>query len=151
MRNPLRSLASLIRGALWLLRAGGLRADVDRLVRREQRRRWLEAGDLRGYEQRVSSQNGEDGIIREILQRIGTRHRYFVEFGVESGRECNCARLAREENWAGLFLEADETHFAGLVENYRGRPQIRCVRAAVGSDNIEALFTARGVPADLDV
>src|SRR5947209_4882025 len=119
MRHSLRSLASVARGALWLLRAGGLRADVDRLLRREQRRRWLEAGDLRGYEHRVFSQNGEDGIVREILQRVGAPRRHFVEFGVESGAECNCARLAREEGWAGLFLEADAEHFAKLAANYR--------------------------------
>src|SRR3954470_11972762 len=115
----LRSLASLVRGALWVLRAGGLRADMDVLLRRELRRRWLEAGDLRGYEECVSSQNGEDGIIREILQRIGVQRRYFVEFGVESGQECNCARLVRQEDWSGLFLEADAGQFARLAENYR--------------------------------
>jgi hypothetical protein len=147
----LRSLASLVRGALWLLRAGGLRADVDLLLRRELRRRWLAAGDLRGYEECVSAQNGEDGIIREILQRVGVGRRYFVEFGVESGQECNCARLVRQEHWSGLFLEADAAHFAQLTENYRDYPQIRCARAAVTSNNIEDLLAAHEVPADLDV
>src|SRR5437763_12908128 len=121
----LRSLASLVRGALWLLRAGGLRADMDFLVYREVRRRWLEAGDLRGYEQRVSSQNGEDGIIREILRRVGTGPRCFVEYGAESGHEGNCARLARAEGWAGLFLEADPEHFAKLAAHYRDFPRVR--------------------------
>jgi hypothetical protein len=147
----LRSLASLVRGALWLLRAGGLRADMDVLLRRELRRRWLEAGDLRGYEACVSSQNGEDGILREILQRIGVARRYFVEFGVESAAECNCARLAREEQWAGLFLEADAAHAARLAENYRGHPQVRCARAEVTSANIESLLAAHEVPADFDL
>jgi hypothetical protein len=65
--------------------------------------RWLEAGDLRALERKVYSQNGEDGILGEIFRRIGTTHRYFVEFGVETGRECNSARLVFQEQWRGLF------------------------------------------------
>src|SRR5205807_4442464 len=70
--------------------------------------------DLRHFERRVSSQNGEDGILEEILRRVGTKIKYFVEFGVESGRECNCARLVREEDWHGLFIEPDPELFAEL-------------------------------------
>src|SRR6516225_11026609 len=55
---------------------------------------------LQVFERRVYSQNGEDGILEEILRRIGVCGRFFVEFGVETGAECNCARLAREENWS---------------------------------------------------
>src|SRR5262245_52590311 len=65
-----------------------------------------ESGDLRSFEQSVHSQNGEDGIIREIFRRIGVKHRIFVEFGVETGMECNCARLVRQERWSGVFLES---------------------------------------------
>src|SRR4051794_15249841 len=102
--SVMRSLASAARGALWLVRAGGLRDQLQRLVQGGQRRRWLEAGDLRGYERRVYSQNGEDGIIQEILGRVGVLNRFFVEVGVESGRECNCARLLLEEGWRGVFF-----------------------------------------------
>jgi hypothetical protein len=44
--------------------------------------RWRETNDLRAYEKTVFSQNGEDGIIQEILRRIGTETKFFVEFGV---------------------------------------------------------------------
>src|SRR5262245_5040521 len=63
-------------------------------------RPWHEL-DLRNFERRVYSQNGEDGILEEIFRRVGTTNRFFVEFGVESGAECNCARLALEEGWQG--------------------------------------------------
>lgn len=149
--SVMRSLASAARGALWLVRAGGLRDQLQSLLVQEQRRRWREAGDLRAYERRVYSQNGEDGILQEILRRVGVRTRFFVEIGVESGRECNCARLVLEEGWRGVLVEADPGHFAALAERYRAHEGVRCVRAVVASTNIEELLRANGVPRDLDV
>jgi hypothetical protein len=147
----MRSLASAARGALWLVRAGGLREQLRRLLLRERRARWLQAGDLRAFERRVHSQNGEDGILQEILRRVGTLNRFFVEVGVESGAECNCARLALEEGWHGLFLEADAGQFAGLARRYARREGVRCMHAAVTSANVEALLAGADVPRDFDV
>jgi hypothetical protein len=147
----MRSLASAARGALWLLRAGGLREQLHRLVFRERRRRWLQAGDLRAYERRVFSQNGEDGIIQEILRRVGTREHLFVEIGAESGEECNCARLALEEGWRGLFLEADADHFQKLARRYAEWDAVHCAHATVTSANVEKLLWAAEVPEEFDV
>ena len=119
--------------------------------RRQQQARWLQARDLRAYEHKVFSQNGEDGIIQEILYRIGTSTRYFVEFGVESGIECNCARLALEEGWRGLFMEAADQDFERLSERYCAYPAVRCVKAIVTSQNIETLLAENEVPHDLDM
>src|SRR5947209_14459931 len=127
--SVMRSLASAARGALWLVRAGGLRDQLQRLLLQEQRRRWRAADDLRAYERRVYSQNGEDGILQEILGRVGVLNRFFVEVGVESGRECNCARLVLEENWRGVFVEAEARHFGALAERYSLQEGVSCVRA----------------------
>ena len=147
----LRSMASAAKGALWLVRAGGLRDQIKHLQRVQDHHRWWQARDLRAYELKVYSQNGEDGILKEILRRIGVRHRFFVEFGVETGAECNCARLARDEGWAGVFLEASPELFAGLQANYRPFGAVRCQQAAVTSRNIEDLLAAHQVPTDFDV
>jgi FkbM family methyltransferase len=118
----------------------------------EQRRaRWRAGGDLRGFERRASSQNGEDGILEEILRRVGPVPPFFVEFGVESGVECNCARLVVEEGWAGLFLEADESMFAALRERYRGRTGVQTVCSCVSSANIEDLLRGANVPEEFGV
>jgi hypothetical protein len=106
---------------------------------------------LQAFERRVYSQNGEDGILEEILRRIGVSGRFFVEFGVETGAECNCARLAREENWSGLFMEADPVLFVALAESYRVLPAVRCVHAIISSDNIEQLLADNGVPEEFGV
>ena len=120
-------------------------------VRPRQKEMWRETGDLRAFERKVYSQNGEDGILEEILRRINVRRGFFVEFGVESGIECNCARLAFEEHWAGLFIEGDANEFAKLSQRYAGRDGVQCVSAWVTSDNIEEIFDAARVPPDFDV
>lgn len=180
----LARVTSALRGALWLVRARGLRASLDDCAGRlgeidarieeaarrlaetyrrdwesaqrqaraaEQRQRWLEARDLRAFERRAYSQNGEDGIIEEIFRRVGAETRQFVEFGVESGAECNCARLALEEGWGGLFLEADPDHFERLAGRYRGHGGVRCARSLVTSANIERLLEENGVPRAFDL
>ncbi len=40
-------------------------------------------------QRREFSQNREDGMIAAIFAMVGTTNRYFVEFGVEDGIQCN--------------------------------------------------------------
>lgn len=102
--------------------------------------------ELRGY-----SQNGEDGVIAEILRRIGVDQPFFVEFGVESGIEGNCVYLADVAGWAGLFMEADEQMYRLLERKYRGREGVQTVQSMVTPENIEELLDAASVPQQLDV
>lgn len=48
---------------------------------------------MQKQEKRVFSQNGEDGIIEAIFARIGEGNKFFVEFGVQDGKECNTHNL----------------------------------------------------------
>jgi hypothetical protein len=130
--------------------AGALEA-VRELERQHALAQLESVRDLRAYEHRVHSQNGEDGILREILNRIGVTNRYFVEFGVESGSECNCAELVFGQKWQGLFLEADDNYFRALAERYREHAGVKCVQSVVTSGNIESLLESGGVPAEFDV
>lgn len=114
----------------------------------ENRRR---DGDLRAFERRVFSQNGEDGILEEILRRIGVETKHFVEFGAETGGECNCARLVFEEHWRGLFIDGTPNNFARLRDRYRPYKSVRCVLAWVTSQNVEDLFTTSEIPLNFDV
>ncbi len=109
------------------------------------------AGDLRAHERRVYSQNGEDGIIEEILRRVGIKTGLFVEFGAETGLECNCARLALKEGWGALFIEGNSAKFDGLSRTYAGDDRIRCIRARVSSDNIEQILSGNHIPQEFDL
>jgi hypothetical protein len=76
---------------------------------------------------------------------------FFIEFGVESGREGNCVYLADVAGWRGLFMDCDEGFFADLERKYRANERVRTVKAAVTPDNVEELFAANRVPAEPDL
>lgn len=54
----------------------------------------------------VYAQNDEDGIIAEILRRIGTTSRSFLEIGVGEGLQCNTTHLL-QQGWHGCWIEGD--------------------------------------------
>src|SRR5579871_5719441 len=68
--------------------------------------RYAEPKRLLRHGFKVYSQHDEDGIIQEIFRRIGATSRSFVEFGVETGVECNTAKLL-VDGWRGLWIEAN--------------------------------------------
>lgn len=98
--------------------------------------------DVTRYEQKVHSQNGEDGIIAAIFAAVQTTNKYFVEFGVGSGQECNTAYLASQQGWTGLWMEA----ISG-----ESRPNVTRRREFVTAENITALFEKHGVPEQFDL
>jgi glycosyltransferase involved in cell wall biosynthesis len=111
----------------------------------------VKAAALTPFELRAFSQNGEDGVLAEILARIGVGERFFVEFGVESGHEGNCVYLADVAGWRGLFMDGDEHFFAALQRKYRAEDRVHTTHAMVTPENVQALFAAAGVPSEPDV
>jgi hypothetical protein len=107
--------------------------------------------DLTQYELRVFSQNGEDGVLAEILRRIGVAGGGFVEFGIQDGSEGTTVFLAQVLGWAGVYLEADAAAYAALERRYAANPRVRTLHAAVEPGNVEALFAQAGVPEEPDV
>jgi hypothetical protein len=107
--------------------------------------------DLNALERKVSSQNGEDGIIAALLDAIGTTNRYVVEFGVEDGNECNSARLLRECGWNGLLIEGDDGHFDSLERAYAASPRVHVAHHFITAENIAQILVEQGVPTDMDL
>lgn len=91
-----------------------------------------------GSERKVYSQNGEDGVIDAIFQMIGTTNKYFVEFGVGGGGECN-TRLLRENGWNGLWMDG-EPGDSGLVK-----------KEHITADNINHILDKYEVPHAFDL
>src|SRR5580704_11926068 len=73
---------------------------------------------LNRYEYQVFSQNGEDGIIQEIFNRIGHTNKYFIEFGVENGLECNSTNLLYK-NWSGLWIEGSNEYYNQVLVRFK--------------------------------
>jgi Methyltransferase FkbM domain len=128
---------------------------LNELVRRYERqsceRARSEHEPLTRYEHRVFSQNGEDGVIAELLRRIGVAQRWFVEFGAQTGVEGNCVFLADVLGWSGLFLEAQHDASNELARKYSATPAVRTRRALVRAENVDVVFNDARVPDEIDV
>ncbi len=102
---------------------------------------------------KVFSQCDEDGIIQEIFRRVGTTNRTFIEFGVETGIECNTVKLLLD-GWRGLWLDGSTTNVANIRTNFStffkdGRLQV--LEAFINAENINSLFQQGGVTGDIDL
>jgi hypothetical protein len=108
---------------------------------------------LNVYEYSAFSQNGEDGIIEEIFKRIGTTNKYFVEFGVEDGKESNTHNLFYS-GWQGLWIEANEVAVELIKKNFSKQissNQLSLLNSFITRENIESLLSNANVPKELDL
>lgn len=96
--------------------------------------------DLGRYEEKVYSQNGEDGVLKKIFEIIGVTNQYYVEFGTENGSECNTRRLREQDKWNGLLMD-------GGYENQN----INLRKEFITADNINYLFQKYNVPKQFDL
>ncbi len=106
---------------------------------------------LNKFEYNTFSQNGEDGIIEEIFNRLGETNRCFVEFGAHSAR--NNSSLLLLKGWEGLFLEGSKTGFQNinsLFGSYIKSGRLKTVNAFITAENIAELLSSAKVPTDLD-
>jgi hypothetical protein len=61
---------------------------------------------------RVFSQFEEDGILLYIFSVLGMGSRTFVEIGSDDGINSNCANLAFNFGWSGLYIDASKESIA---------------------------------------
>lgn len=133
------------------LTRGAERAEVDRIyssISELSGRRWPITGtlDLRAGEFRVFSQNGEDGILAALIGALTPTIPFFVEFGVQTGEECNTRYLAEVLGWHGVYFEPDPQAFAALDRRYARTDRIRRSATSITPANVEACFASHGVP-----
>lgn len=142
-----------IRETLWNIQNSLEAGRVIKLVEFELQNhpRYSDPLRLLRHQFQVCSQNGEDGMIREIFRRIGTTNRVFAEVGVGDGRQNNTAFLL-SQGWSGFWIEGDDKFVANLTH----RPDLSegalryQVRFAT-RENIAALFEELGVPKEPDL
>ncbi len=92
--------------------------------------------DFNSYERRYHSQNGEDGIIWIIFERIRTTNKFAVEFGIEKN-EGNTIWL-KKKGWNCLWMDA-------------GGDGKAIKREFITAENVQGLFRGYGVPREFDL
>ena len=115
--------------------------------------RYADPKRLLRYGCKVYSQHDEDGIIQEIFRRIGTSTRTFVEFGVETGVECNTAKLLIE-GWRGLWIEANAQSckaIRSIFETFIKDQRLMLRESLVTAENINTLIADCGMRDEVDL
>jgi len=86
----------------------------------------------------IHSQNGEDGVIAEILRRLELDHdvdggRWCVEFGAWDGSYLsNTFALVDRHAWNAIYIEGDPAKFEDLLTTQARQPRIQAIEAMVG-------------------
>ena len=125
------------------LRSGELRANP----------RYAKEKCLTRHGLKVFWQNDEDGIIEEVLRRVGCTNRFFAEIGAGSGTENNSLYLLAR-GYSGVWLEADAASIREARKNLSSllkSGRLSVVEAAVTAENAEGLLTEAKVPDEFDL
>ena len=112
--------------------------------------------DLSQFEYKVFSQFGEDGIIAEILSRIGLATHRIVEIGVGDGTECNSLNLLVNFGWTGLLIEGSSSFASSaneaLATNFRVSPdKFTVLNKFIDVENINGVISDAGFNGQVDV
>ncbi|MDK1024630.1 MAG: hypothetical protein QGD92_10410 [Gammaproteobacteria bacterium] len=145
-RKKLRNMQSMLR----LLTQSTLREQFDRLQREALSEN---SSSLIPYGYKVFSQHDEDGIIREIFNRIGVTNKTFVEFGIGNGLENNSHALLFAD-WRGLWIEASRRSVNTIRKQFSEiirTGQLTVVEAFITRDNINSLIVDNFDATEIDM
>jgi hypothetical protein len=108
------------------------------------------------YARNIYSQNGEDGILEQLLKELGITEGTFCEFGASDGiSSSNTYNLITRRNFSGIAIELDRSLYEKCVANYKPYPRVQVFHGAVLYNNpnydLNAWLKKGNLPFDFDV
>jgi len=105
---------------------------------------------------RVFSQFEEDGLLLYLFAVLGTTNNTFIDIGSDDGLNSNCANLAMNFGWNGLFIDGNKTSIKRGARFYKKYPhpwgpKPTFVHAMVQRENINELIGAAGFQGSVDL
>lgn len=112
--------------------------------------------NLISYAYNRYSQNGEDGIIAEICQRLGIKTGWFVEFGAWDGKHLsNTYNLLAHQNWQGVDIEGSVERYQDLLRTKASFPErlhTICTLVDIeGENKLDNLLARTPLPRDFEL
>lgn len=87
---------------------------------------------------KVYSQNGEEGILLEVLKRLKIDKGTCIEIGGHNGKYLSNTALLIDNGWSGKFVEADYDLWQACCNNWKGNENVKAVCSFVSEANINA-------------
>ena len=109
------------------------------------------------YKKNIYSQNGEDGIIEELLNRLNITNGWVCEFGAWDGIFLsNTFNLVKNKNFEGVFIEGDKIKYNDLLNTVKEYPKIIPINAFVDynikSDyTLDKILQKTNIPINFDI
>lgn len=108
------------------------------------------------YCKNIYSQNGEDGILQQLLKELEIENGTFCEFGVSDGiLSSNTYNLIKNYNFRGIAIESDESKYKQCVQTYKVFTDVQVFYGAVlyNDKNSDLNFWLKkgNLPYDFDI
>jgi hypothetical protein len=102
------------------------------------------------YKKNIFSQNGEDGVIEEILNRLNLSDRWCCEFGAWDGKHLSNTFKLIKEGYNAVLIEGDESRYSDLVKTSNQYKTITPINKFVDlTDNtLDSILSKTEIPVD---
>lgn len=108
------------------------------------------------YKYNKYSQNGEDGIIQELLNRLEIKSGWVCEFGAWDGIHLSNTFALVENGFNAIYIEGDKDRYNDLLKTVEKYPTIIPINAFVDHDensenSLDKLLEKTSIPNDFDL
>ena len=107
------------------------------------------------YNKNIHSQNGEDGIIEELLKRLNINNGWVCEFGAWDGIYLSNTFNLVKKKFNAVFIEGDTDKYKDLLKTVETYPNIIPVNAFIEHNNTENsldnILKTTTIPIDFDI
>jgi len=109
----------------------------------------------RTYSQNIYSQNGEDGIIEELLKRLDIKNGWVCEFGAWDGKHLSNTFNLVQKGFNAVFIEGDSEKYPDLLKTVKEYPNIIPLNSYVEyndtENSLDNLLRKTNIPSDFDI
>ena len=105
------------------------------------------------YKKNIFSQNGEDGVIDEILKRLNLNDKWCCEFGAWDGKHLSNTFNLVSKGYNAVYIEGDSNKFKDLLNTCNTYPNIKPINKFVGidKDTLDDILSETNIPKDFSL
>jgi hypothetical protein len=107
------------------------------------------------YNKNIYSQNGEDGIVEELLNRLEIKNGWVCEFGAWDGIYLSNTFALIEKGFKGVYIENNLEKYNDLLKTVKKYPNIKPLNYLVdhnnGANTLDNILQYTDIPINFDI